>query len=177
MKITKSKLKQLVKEELDILREPTQDALDALGAMDAMTVEEKQAWIDALLDQIELERIRQAPPLAPEDAPPVVPVRSWGSRLAEKTIKITKSKLKQLVKEELAKLPGRGPDAPEWYRGPGGVADKLNQLTTDLRQEMDDIYQRLEALEGKNEGALQETAWDKDIYYDNRRTKDDIYET
>jgi hypothetical protein len=92
-------------------------------------------------------------------------------------MKITKSKLKQLIREELAKLPGRGPESPDWYRGPGGVADRLNQLTTDVREEIDDIYQRLEALEEKNEETLQETAWDKDIYYDSRRTKDDIYET
>ena len=98
MKITKSSLKQLIKEELDILREPTRDVLDAL------TDEEHRAWVDALIDQIEQELKRRAPPLDPEDAPPVVPAMSPGSRLAEKTIKIRKSRLNQIIKEELESM-------------------------------------------------------------------------
>jgi hypothetical protein len=64
-------------------------------------------------------------------------------------MKVTKQQLKEIVKQELRKVlaeqeepraigpkPTYAEDIPEWYKGPGGVADQLNDLRDMLLDEI-----------------------------------------
>jgi len=79
-------------------------------------------------------------------------------------MKITKSQLKEVIKQELKKVlaeqeetraitpkPTYTEDIPEWYKGEGGVADQINQLRDGLFGEIDELKARVKALEPKPE--------------------------
>ena len=76
-------------------------------------------------------------------------------------MKVTIAQLKQLIKEELQEATGRIHDdsteiarteawlgdAPEWYLGQGGVADRLQEMANQIRDELDEIKTRLDDVE------------------------------
>ena len=72
-------------------------------------------------------------------------------------MKITKSQLKQIIKEEIAGAgqgrlhdePSTRRGTPSWYSEEGGVADRLHEMAGEIRSELDVIKQRLDALESK----------------------------
>ena len=80
-------------------------------------------------------------------------------------MKLTKSKLKQIIKEEVEslqkmpplKIPPFNPvsrmGTPEWYSGEGRVADRLQEMAKEIRQELDEIQARLDVLEGVSPGS------------------------
>ena len=76
-------------------------------------------------------------------------------------MKVTKQQLKEIVKQELKKVlaeqeedRGIGPkpthteDIPEWYKGPGGGADQLNELRDMLLDKIEAVA--LEAHHNRN---------------------------
>lgn len=67
--------------------------------------------------------------------------------------KLTKSSLKQLIKEEIEKArlhdkPASREGTPPWYSAPGGVADRIQEMAKEIRGELDKVDTRLNALEG-----------------------------
>tara|TARA_R110000824_G_scaffold398260_1_gene602140 strand:- start:599 stop:889 length:291 start_codon:yes stop_codon:yes gene_type:complete len=75
-------------------------------------------------------------------------------------MKITKSQLKQIIKEEIGKVlveqeeednfwprPSYTEDIPEWYKGPGGVAEQLNTMRVLIHGEVKRLETRIAALE------------------------------
>lgn len=79
-------------------------------------------------------------------------------------MKVTKQQLKEIVKQELKKVlaeqeeeesfrprPSYTEDIPEWYKGPGGVAEELNTLRALFYEEIDKLKTRIAVLEPEPE--------------------------
>ena len=71
-------------------------------------------------------------------------------------MRITESQLKQLIKEEIEHIANTKrlhdmsvsrEGTPTWYSGPGGVADRIDEMAKEIRTELDNIKQRLRDLE------------------------------
>lgn len=76
-------------------------------------------------------------------------------------MKVTKSQLQQIIKEEIEKArlhdrPARREGTPPWYSAPGGVADRIQEMANEVKRMLDDHEERLNALENTEPPAVED---------------------